>query len=88
MSIVQNWLLSNILTLNVNKSDKYMIIGSRQKFSQLINEPVLTIGSESISRVSSNKTLGVVVDQWMNESPGAGTRLTNWQRKPQKELAC
>ena len=48
LSIVQNWLFANILTINVNKTDKYMIIGSRQNFSQLINEPVLTIGSESI----------------------------------------
>ena len=40
-----------------------MIIGSRQKLSQVINELVLTIGSESLSRVSSTKTLGVVVDE-------------------------
>ena len=40
-----------------------MIIGSRQKLSQVVNEPVLTIDSESISRVSSTKTLGVIVDE-------------------------
>ena len=40
-----------------------MIIGSRQKLSQVVNESVLTIDSESISRVSSTKTLGVIVDE-------------------------
>ena len=40
-----------------------MIIGSRQKLSQVVNESVLTIDSESISRVSSTKTVGVIVDE-------------------------
>ena len=40
-----------------------MITGTRQKLSQIINEPVLSIGSESVSRVSSTKTLGVIVDE-------------------------
>ena len=61
-----------------------MIIGSRQKLSQVVNEPVLTIDSESISRVSCTKTLGVIAD---DASPGE-TRLSKCQRKPLKELAC
>ena len=67
LSNVHNWLLANKLTLNVKKTE-YMIIGSRQKLSQIINEPVLSIGSESVSRVSSTKTLGVIVDE--RSSPG------------------
>ena len=59
LSNVHNWLLGNKLTLNVKKTE-YMIIGSRQKLFQIINEPVLSIGSESISSVSSTKTLGVI----------------------------
>ena len=40
-----------------------MLIGSRQRLSQIIFDPILSIGSESIKRVSSNKTLGVIVDE-------------------------
>ena len=66
----------------MNKTE-YIIIGSRQKLSQLINETVLTIGSENISRVSSTKTLGVIVDEritWRDQ-------IEKRQRKLQKELA-
>jgi hypothetical protein len=56
------WLLANKLTLNVNKTE-YMLIGSRQRQSQINTEPILSIGSESIKRVSSTKTLGVIVDE-------------------------
>ena len=40
-----------------------MLIGSRQRLSQIISDPILSIGSESIKRVSSTKTLGVMVDE-------------------------
>ena len=40
-----------------------MLIGSRQRLSQIISDPILSIGSESIKRVSSIKTLGVMVDE-------------------------
>ena len=46
-----------------------MLIGSRQKLSQVKIDPDLHIGSEGISRVSSTKTLGVLVDEnitWRN----------------------
>ena len=49
------WLLANKLTLNVNKTE-YMLIGSRQGLSTQV--------SVLIKRVSSTKTLGVVVDEW------------------------
>ena len=58
-----------------------MLIGSRQRLSQIISDPILSIGSESIKRVSSTKTLGVM---WMNASPGK-TILMKWQRKLQRE---
>ena len=79
---VRHWLLANKWAFNVNKTE-YIIIGSRQKLSQLINETVLTIGSENISRVSSTKTLGVIVDEritWRDQ-------IEKRQRKLQKELA-
>ena len=59
---VHNLLLINKLTLNVQKTE-YMLIGSRQKLSQLKSGPDLHIGSEGISRVSSTKTLGVLIDE-------------------------
>ena len=65
---VHNWLLTNKLTLNVRKTE-YMLIGSRQKLSQVKIDPDLHIGSEGIGRVSSTKTLGVLVDEnitWRN----------------------
>ena len=58
-----------------------MLIGSRQRLSQTISDPILLIGSEGIKRVSSTKTLGVMVDE---ASPGM-TILMKWQRKLQRE---
>ena len=59
---VHMWLLANKLTLNAKKTE-FMLIGSRQRLSQIIADPILSIGSESIKRVSSTKTLGVTVDE-------------------------
>ena len=39
-----------------------MLIGSRKRLSQMDSETILLIGSKSIKRVSSSKTLGVIVD--------------------------
>ena len=39
-----------------------MLIGSRQRLSQASADPILSMGSEGIKRVSSTKTLGVEVD--------------------------
>ena len=59
---VHTWLLANKLTLNVDKTE-YMLIGSRQRLSQVISDPILSMGSEGIKRTLSTKTLGVVVDE-------------------------
>ena len=59
---VHTWLLANKLTLNVKKTE-YILIGSRQRLSQVSADPILSMGSEGIKRVSSTKTLGVVVDE-------------------------
>ena len=40
-----------------------MLIGSRQRLSQVITDPQLQIRSEKIKRVSTTKTLGVMVDE-------------------------
>ena len=40
-----------------------MLIGPRKRLSQVSADPILSMGSEGIKRVSSTKTLGVVVDK-------------------------
>ena len=56
-------LLTNKLTLNKEKTE-YVIIGARQKFEAFLdNDPVLTIGEQTIKRVSNKKVLGVVIDE-------------------------
>ena len=47
----------------MQKKTEFMLIGSRQRLSQIISDPILSTGSESIKRVSSTKTLGVMVDE-------------------------
>ena len=47
---VHMWLLANKLTLNAKKTE-FMLIGSRQRLSQIISDPILSIGSEAIKRV-------------------------------------
>ena len=59
---IHTWLLANKLTLNVKKIE-YMLMGFRQRLSQVSADPILSMGSEGIKRVSSTKTLGVVVDE-------------------------
>ena len=59
---VHTWLLANKLTLNIKKTE-YVLIGSRQRLSQASADPILSMGSEGIKRVSSTITLGVVVDE-------------------------
>ena len=78
------WQRSPVTAWRRGRKTEYMIIGSRQKFSQIINEPVLSIGSESVSRVSSTKTLGVIVDERFT----LRIQIDQVQRKPQKELTC
>ena len=55
---VHMWLLANKLTLNVDKTE-YVLIGSRQRLTQVCSDPILSMGSEGIKRVLSTKTLGV-----------------------------
>ena len=65
---LHHWLLANKLSLNVSKTE-YMIIGSRQRLTQISTDPKISIGSQNISRVKETKTLGVLVDEnitWKN----------------------
>ena len=61
LSNIYQWLVANKLTLNVSKTE-YMIIGSRNNLSKINVDPTIKIGGESINRVKTTKSLGVVID--------------------------
>ena len=61
---VQKWLLANKLCLNLIKTE-YLLIGSKQKISKLTNDPVIQIANRLVNRVTSKKSLGVVIDQYL-----------------------
>ena len=44
---VNAWLIANKLTLNVGKTG-YMLIGTRQKISQIIDNPLIVVGEERV----------------------------------------
>ena len=62
MARIHDWLLANKLHLNVAKTE-FMLVGTRQRLSNLDAIPALKIGEKDIKRVSNSKTLGVVVDE-------------------------
>ena len=59
---VHQWLLANKLTLNKDKTE-YMIIGSRQRISNLVTDPEIELGESVIKRVHKSKNLGVIIDE-------------------------
>ena len=62
---VHQWLLSNKLTLRVEKTD-YMIIGSRQRLNQILTNPDIVMGDNKINKVSNKTFLGVILDEQLN----------------------
>ena len=66
---VYQWLLSNKLTLN-NEKTEYMIIGSKQRLTNITNDPKIELGEAEIKRVDKSKALGVIIDEhltWKNQ---------------------
>ena len=59
---VHQWLLCDKLTLN-NEKTEYMIIGSKQRLSNITNDPKFELGEAEIKRVDKSKTLGVTIDE-------------------------
>lgn len=77
---VHKWLVVNKLTLNVDKTE-YMLIGSRQKLSNLMTEPEIevSIGNKNIKRVSTTKSLGIIIDenlQWKQQIDSTSKKLS------------
>ncbi len=48
--------------LNKDKTE-YIIIGSRQRISNLVTDPKVELGKSVIKRVHKSKTLGVIIDE-------------------------
>ena len=57
---VHKRLIANKLTLNEEKTE-CMLVGSRQKLQQSLNNPEIVIGNHVIQQVSSKKVLGVII---------------------------
>ena len=58
---VHQWLLSNKLTLNKDKTE-YMIIGSRKRLNNFNDDPSIGLDNKNIKRVKQCKTLGIVIN--------------------------
>ena len=61
---LSKWLLSNRLTLNATKTE-FMLIGSRQRLSILSDTLELSIDNVLIEQVSSVKSLGIYIDEYL-----------------------
>ena len=59
---INEWLISNKLTLNMTKTE-YMLIGSIQRLSTLSGNPSFEINGIPLDRVSTTKSLGVLSDE-------------------------
>ena len=47
-----------------------MIIGSRRNLGKIEKDPIIKIGSETVNRVHTSKSLGVIIDdklKWENQ---------------------
>jgi hypothetical protein len=53
--------LANKLTLNKDKTE-YMIIGSRQRLSNIETDPVIELSETKIKRVKYSKTFAIIID--------------------------
>ena len=53
------------------KKTEYMIIGFRNRLNQILSNPKVVIGEQTIERVAYKEFLGVTVDEklnWLNKS--------------------
>ena len=62
MSNIHQWLLSNKLTLNIEKTE-YMVIGTHQRLRRFSQDTTVSIDGKIIKQVNSKKTLGVIVHE-------------------------
>ena len=62
---IRVWLAANKLTLNMTKTE-FLLIGSRQRLSNLTESPTIKINQVPVEQVSTTKSLGVHIDQNLN----------------------
>ena len=62
MSNIHQWLLSNKLTLNIEKME-YMFIGTHQRLRRFSGDTTVSIDGKIIKQVNSKKTLGVIINE-------------------------
>ena len=75
---VHQWLVAHKRTLNKQKTE-YMIIGSRQRISNIVNDPKIELGESVIKRVNESKTLGIVIDEhlsWNDQIQNVVTKVS------------
>ena len=58
---IDQWFLSNKLTLNVDKTER-MIIATRQRLAKVSKEINVSIDKKTLKQVYSKKILGVIID--------------------------
>ena len=58
---VHSWLRANKFTLNVKKTE-YMLIVTRQRLKNILEDPIIEIGDTELKRVKTTNRLGVLVD--------------------------
>ena len=66
LSVVEQWLAANKLTLNASKT-KIMLFGTKRKLNNIGNFNI-TMGGEILERVENFKYLGIVLDQHLTFS--------------------
>ena len=62
---IRVWLAVKKLTLNMTKTE-FLLIGSRQRLSNLTESPTIKINQVLVEQVSSTKSLGIHIDQNLN----------------------
>ena len=72
MNLIQSWLSAHKLTLNVKKT-KYMLIGSKFKFSHINSDFTVKVNNTPLERVIKHKSLGVQIDESLNWRPHINT---------------
>ena len=68
MNNINQWLLSNKLTLNIEKTE-YMIIGTRQRLAR-ISKDIVSIEGNTPKQVYSKKTLGAIIGKRVSKGIG------------------
>ena len=57
-----------------------MIIGSRHKLGKIDKDPVIKVGSETVNRVHTSKSLGVIIDdklKWEEQIDGISKKVSH-----------